>query len=122
MIVFDIDDFKGVNDHYGHLVGDQCLKEIADSIKNAYSKDGYCYRIGGDEFCVLLDAGADMEKCYVDLINELNGRRKVLDFLPYVSVGYAPFAAGDDILKVKDTADFNMYRFKRKHKMNGMYN
>ena len=122
LVVFDIDDFKKVNDHYGHLVGDQCLKEIADSIKNAYSKDGYCYRIGGDEFCVLLDAGADMEKCYVDLINELNVRRRVLDFLPYVSVGYAPFAAGDDILKVKDTADFNMYRFKRKHKMNGMYN
>ena len=122
LIVFDIDDFKGVNDHYGHLVGDQCLKEIADSIKNAYSQDGYCYRIGGDEFCVLLDVGADMEKCYADLINELNGRREVLDFLPYVSVGYAPFAAGDDILKVKDTADFNMYRFKRKHKMNGMNN
>ena len=43
-----------------YLIGDQCLKEIAASIKKAYSKDGFCYRIDGDEFCVLLKENAEL--------------------------------------------------------------
>ena len=54
LVVFDVDNFKYINDHYGHLQGDVCLAEIADCIKKAYASYGYCYRIGGDEFCVLL--------------------------------------------------------------------
>lgn len=89
LIVFDIDDFKKINDNYGHLIGDQCLKEIAASIKKAYSKDGFCYRIDGDEFCVLLKENADAEADYRKLINELNSRRKMQNYLPYVSIGSA---------------------------------
>lgn len=116
LVVFDIDDFKQINDNYGHLMGDQCLEEIAACIKKAYSKDGFCYRIGGDEFCVLLNANANKEECYINLIKELNIRRRTLSILPYVSVGSAPFEARDDILKVKEIADNNMYQFKKKHK------
>ncbi|WP_283231516.1 GGDEF domain-containing protein [Fusibacillus kribbianus] len=116
LIVFDIDDFKKINDNYGHLIGDQCLKEIAASIKKAYSKDGFCYRIDGDEFCVLLKENADAEADYRKLINELNSRRKMQNYLPYVSIGSASFTAGDDILTVKETADQNMYQFKRRKK------
>ena len=54
LVVFDVDHFKHINDRYGHLQGDVCLAEIADCIKKAYASYGYCYRIGGDEFCVLL--------------------------------------------------------------------
>ena len=54
LIVFDVDDFKYVNDTAGHLTGDRCLKEIAYCLKQTYSRHGNCYRIGGDEFCVLL--------------------------------------------------------------------
>ncbi len=116
LIVFDIDDFKQVNDNYGHLMGDECLKEIAAGIKKAYSDDGLCYRCGGDEFCVLLNAGADIEACNRTLINELETRRKQLDILPYVSFGSAEFSVGDDIDKVKELADRNMYRMKKQHK------
>lgn len=116
LIVFDIDDFKQVNDNYGHLMGDECLKEIAAGIKKAYSDDGLCYRIGGDEFCVLLNAGADIEACNKTFINELETRRKQLDILPYVSFGSAEFSVGDDIDKVKELADRNMYRMKKQHK------
>ncbi|MGN0626187.1 MAG: GGDEF domain-containing protein, partial [Oscillospiraceae bacterium] len=83
------------------MIGDQCLKEIADCIKKAYSKDGFCYRIGGDEFCVLLNENADAEACYQNLIKEWNLKRKTRTFFPYLSVGSAPFAVGDDILTVK---------------------
>lgn len=54
LVVFDVDDFKQINDSYGHVQGDLCLAEIAECIKKAYANFGYCYRIGGDEFCVLL--------------------------------------------------------------------
>ena len=116
LVVFDIDDFKHINDHYGHLLGDKCLEEVAACIKKAYSKDGFCYRIGGDEFCVLLNPSADQESCYRRLIEGLNFRRKELDILPYVSVGSASFVAGDNVLRVKEAADNNMYQFKKAHK------
>ena len=54
LIVFDVDDFKHVNDVYGHVKGDLCLSIIANCIKKAYAKYGYCYRIGGDEFAAIL--------------------------------------------------------------------
>ena len=116
IVVFDVDDFKLVNDNYGHLTGDQCLKEVADCIKEAYSEDGLCYRVGGDEFCVLLDPEADKDACYRKLIQKLNIRRQKTELLPYISVGSAQYAKGDDILSVKETADNDMYRFKKAHK------
>lgn len=50
LVVFDVDDFKQINDRYGHLQGDVCLAEIADCIKKAYARCGYCYRINGIPF------------------------------------------------------------------------
>lgn len=116
LIVFDIDDFKKINDNCGHTAGDRCLKETADCIKKAYSNDGLCYRIGGDEFCVLLNVNADKEKCDEALVDELNERRKLFDKLPYVSFGSAFFKAGDNVDRVKEIADRNMYKMKREHK------
>ena len=116
LMVFDIDDFKQINDNCGHSAGDRCLKETAACIKKAYSRDGLCYRIGGDEFCVLLNVNADKEKCDEALVDELNERRKLFDSLPYVSFGSAPFKAGDNVDRVKEIADSNMYQMKREHK------
>ena len=116
LIVFDIDDFKQVNDNYGHLAGDRCLKEISDCIKKAYSKNGLCYRIGGAEFCVLLNADADKESCNKMLMRELNIKREKWNILPSVSFGSAPFTAGDDILNAKELADNAMYQMKKAHK------
>lgn len=63
LVVFDVDDFKQVNDRYGHVKGDICLAEIAACIKKAYARHGYCYRTGGDEFCVLLRDGDKEHAC-----------------------------------------------------------
>ena len=54
IILLDADYFKNINDTYGHQFGDKILKIIAKTILQAYGKYGYCYRIGGDEFCVIL--------------------------------------------------------------------
>lgn len=119
LLIFDVDDFKQVNDTYGHLNGDKCLETIATCMKKAYFKDGFCYRIGGDEFCVLLNKDADAEGCYKKFEKELDNRRKALAFLPYVSSGSASFVVGDDILKVKETADQMLYQVKKEKKTAG---
>lgn len=53
-LIFDVDDFKLVNDTYGHETGDKVLKKVADTLMNNFRSDDYICRIGGDEFVVLM--------------------------------------------------------------------
>ena len=115
LVVFDVDDFKQVNDRYGHLQGDLCLAEIAACLKKAYARCGYCYRIGGDEFCVLLRDRAQEAPCAEEFLRRLEQRREALPFLPRVSFGSAAFS-GEDVGTVKDRADREMYRHKSQRK------
>ena len=57
IIMIDANSFKVINDTYGHECGDQTLKQIASLICEAYGRYAYCFRIGGDEFCVILKPG-----------------------------------------------------------------
>jgi two-component system, cell cycle response regulator len=52
---FDLDGFKGYNDTYGHAAGDMLLDRLAGRLAMAVEGHGHAYRLGGDEFCVLLD-------------------------------------------------------------------
>ncbi len=54
LIVIDLDDFKKINDSYGHIIGDQVLIAFADIIKNLFRNNDIVGRIGGDEFLVLM--------------------------------------------------------------------
>jgi diguanylate cyclase (GGDEF)-like protein len=58
VMVIDADDFKQVNDHHGHAVGDVVLKEMADRLKAAVGEDGFCARVGGDEFALVITAAS----------------------------------------------------------------
>lgn len=116
LLIFDVDDFKKVNDTFGHLKGDKCLEIIARCLKKAYFNDGLCYRIGGDEFCVLLSENANAELCYQKFEKELRKNRNTVTFLPYVSVGSATYVNGDNILKVKEEADRMLYQVKKMKK------
>jgi len=60
VIVSDLDDFKVINDSYGHLNGDELLRAAAAAMRAAVRDDDACYRWGGDEFAVLLP-GVDRE-------------------------------------------------------------
>ena len=53
-VIFDINRLKHVNDTYGHSAGDQLIKCAADCISEKFAHIGTCYRIGGDEFVVIL--------------------------------------------------------------------
>ncbi|MDP9342358.1 MAG: diguanylate cyclase [Actinomycetota bacterium] len=54
LLVFDIDDFKWINDGYGHLIGDQVLQELASSCRAVCRAEDPVCRIGGEEFAILL--------------------------------------------------------------------
>lgn len=52
-IIFDLDNFKNINDRYGHVFGDFVITEFAEELKNQFQKSDFVGRIGGDEFAVL---------------------------------------------------------------------
>lgn len=54
LLILDVDHFKQINDHYGHLVGDQALVAIADSLRGSVRECDFVSRIGGEEFAILL--------------------------------------------------------------------
>ena len=74
LIMFDIDDFKSVNDTYGHEVGDELIKEFAHTLKENFPEDKV-YRYGGDEFLILKSASCGyifgVPKNYQDYLNLL---------------------------------------------------
>ena len=65
IIIMDVNDFKLVNDEYGHEAGNDVLIEVSRILKDTYKDYGKCYRIGGDEFAVIVQT--EIEK-----IQELN--------------------------------------------------
>lgn len=54
LIMIDIDNFKEINDTYGHAYGDNTLVQVADKIRAVFREDDYIARIGGDEFCIYI--------------------------------------------------------------------
>ena len=61
LLLFDLDGFKNYNDAFGHLAGDALLTRLGHSLARCVRPHGRAYRLGGDEFCVLADAGARTE-------------------------------------------------------------
>ena len=88
VIMLDLDNFKAINDHFGHDEGDRVLKETGTDLINSFGKD-HCYRYGGDEFLVLLP---DVEEQVVD--QEL---KKLMANRPWVKEGGRSTQAGYSI-------------------------
>ena len=70
LIILDIDDFKGVNDSLGHAVGDKVLQHTGEIIRDTFTDDDYLGRIGGDEFCVLVNTRFDSEEKFREYVTE----------------------------------------------------
>ena len=75
LFMIDIDYFKNINDNYGHMFGDEVIKEVSDSLKNI-SEKATVGRIGGDEFAIFIEDDLEREsvKNYARLIRYLLGR------------------------------------------------
>lgn len=62
----DLDGFKTFNDRLGHEAGDRLLADFASRLADAVGDDGRAYRLGGDEFCIVGEPGADLEQRVAD--------------------------------------------------------
>ena len=117
ILIFDINKFKQINDTYGHAEGDRCLGLVARQIYSVYGKNGYCYRIGGDEFCVIMYKQLRMlNKLNRDFENAMAHLLENNLKLYGVSVGYAYYDKNKtNIQEVVEKADEMMYRNKNKN-------
>lgn len=121
LLILDVNNFKYINDNFGHNFGDQILANLGEIIKKEYGEYGRCYRIGGDEFAVLIEKNSEK-------INRANGKfkkavkemRKEIPEFPSVSFGmstYNPDSKGvHDISATVEEADARMYKMKNEVK------
>lgn len=120
VIFFDVDRFKQINDEYGHSFGDTCLVMVSQALREVFENHGYCYRYGGDEFCVIQhqDQTENTEALISQYIAQLKKLRETEPRTPCVSAGYATFdPAVEDIEDAMKRADEMMYLYKQIHRM-----
>ena len=109
--VFDLNDLKQINDTLGHEKGDIAIYSLADIITKEF-KDCDCYRIGGDEFAVIVDEKkVDRIKNMVDEFKEIIKKFKVCDEWDHAlaAVGYAVCDNDTNFQSVFNRADQDMY-------------
>ena len=110
LILLDVDRFKGVNDTYGHEMGDKVLKKVGHLLNSFFRSEDYPARIGGDEFIVILDDFNEINRKIIShklgLINK--ELQDISDGLPLVtlSVGVAFSKKGysDELFNQADAA------------------
>ena len=120
--LLDIDDFKFINDIYGHDYGDRALKNLADSMKAFFPPDTLLGRNGGDEFCVLLpdytfENAEEQLRQFTQLPKSFSYRGKEYPF--YISLGYAEYPTfASNHSQLMRCADAALYEIKL-HGKNG---
>lgn len=110
----DVNDFKPINDNYGHSVGDQALIYISEGIKNCASESDFCFRIGGDEFLLISADSIDPESFIQNLKSEIEGKAfcEEHSITLTISVGYSFIENPYTITDAIHQADLAMYEDK----------
>ena len=109
IITLDIDRFKTINDEYGHEAGDHALVTLVDAMRAALRDDDQLYRIGGDEFAVVVDVDGPAEAVAIAR-RLLAAARRVGQT---VSAGAAMHAPGETARQALTRADRALYEAKR---------
>lgn len=114
ILMFDIDNFKTINDTLGHVVGDKCIKMLAATVRNNIRDFDLIGRYGGDEFVVVLpDTGTNQA---ILIAERFRQRIESSDSPHYtVSIGIASYPAdGSDVKTLIEVADDGLYKSKHK--------
>ncbi|MGI6084757.1 MAG: diguanylate cyclase [Acetivibrionales bacterium] len=123
LLIMDVDNFKAINDTFGHAAGDEIIREIGSIIMTSFRKTDITGRIGGEEFAVVLkDATLDEAKQVAEKFRETVAERKVIyrgqEITFTVSIGVAAFCGNIGSIKdIEDTlkmADDALYKAKAK--------
>ncbi|MCA8960170.1 MAG: GGDEF domain-containing protein [Planctomycetes bacterium] len=118
LLLMDLDGFKAINDHFGHLAGDRILSDLARRIRAAKRGTDVAARYAGDEFAVILpETRLDGAQTVAARIREMVGD-KPFGFLKTeiqatVSIGIACYRAGMTAVDLVSKADENLYEAKR---------
>ena len=114
LIVFDLDDFKEVNDRIGHLAGDAALAEAADRVRDVVRTADIACRVGGDEFAVILPESSleDADQLYRRILGAVSSRPLGQAGKLYLSAGVAELRPEDDPVSFFQRADDALYRAK----------
>jgi diguanylate cyclase (GGDEF)-like protein len=118
LIIFDLDDFKAINDQIGHLAGDAVLSEAAERVREVVRSADIACRVGGDEFAVILPESrlADADQLYARLQKAVSAR-PVGEAGPLrISAGVAELRPDDDSISFFQRADNALYGAKEKGK------
>lgn len=116
LLMIDLDDFKNINDTFGHEVGDTVIKELVNISKQTVRKSDFIVRFGGDEFIILLlDTNIEKAKIIANkIIKNINEFNKNKEFIFTVSIGTSSYQKEDisiDSLILR--ADDSLYLAKR---------
>lgn len=124
--VVDLDNFKRINDNYGHTAGDKTLQVIANTLKNVLGDDAFISRYGGEEFVLIFK---NLDKATV--ISKLDVLRKKVATLPFsfknnrvnisLSMGITFIQPDDNVHSAFERADSALYRAKHDGKNRVIY-
>ncbi len=124
LMMIDLDDFKSINDSYGHLQGDRVLAEVARRLKQSVRSNDRVARLGGDEFAVLIHDPVNLPHDLAELANrilEANqqpialGDETMLNLRISIGIAVAPDNASD-VDGLMHCADLALYRVKESGK------
>ena len=121
LLYLDLDDFKHINDGLGHQYGDVLLKSIAHSFRRISGIDDTCYRMGGDEFVIIIPPGSyERLDEIVDAIKKIFMKPWFLknsDYYCTMSMGIVEFPdGGEAVHELIKKADIAMYEAKKSGK------
>lgn len=118
-IMMDIDDFKSINDNFGHNIGDQAISKMGELLFQSIPSGAIAIRYAGDEFVVLLPCIGEQE--VLAAMEEINGNLDKFNqsgeasFQLRVSMGYTKFQMSDNSESFLKKMDEKMYEQKRRH-------
>jgi diguanylate cyclase (GGDEF)-like protein len=114
LVLFDLDDFKEINDKIGHLAGDSVLAEAAGRMRSVVRSADIACRVGGDEFAVVLPESSldDADQLYRRIQNAVSARPIGQIGKIFLSAGVAELRPEDDAVTFFERADHALYRAK----------